>query len=53
VVIAVVMIASIILLQDVSSFPALFAGRILGVALAVAAVPEDLPAVVTGPLFRV
>ena len=47
-VIAVVMIAAIILLQDVSSFPALFAVLILGVALAAAAVPEDLPTVVTG-----
>jgi Ca2+-transporting ATPase len=47
VVIAVVMIATIILVEDVSDFSALFDVLILGVALAVAAVPEGLPAVVT------
>jgi len=47
VVIAVVMIATIILVEDVRGFAALFDVLILGVALAVAAVPEGLPAVVT------
>ena len=47
VVIAVVMIATIILVEDVSGFSAIFEVLILGVALAVAAVPEGLPAVVT------
>ncbi|MGH8544372.1 MAG: cation-translocating P-type ATPase [Gammaproteobacteria bacterium] len=50
VVIAVVMIATIILVEDVSGFPAIFDVLILGVALAVAAVPEGLPAVVTAVL---
>jgi Ca2+-transporting ATPase len=45
--IAVVMIATIILVEDVRGFSALFDVLILGVALAVAAVPESLPAVVT------
>jgi len=48
--IAVVMIATIILVQHVSGFSALFDVLILGVALAVAAVPEGLPAVVTAVL---
>ena len=50
VVIAVVMIATIILVEDVSGFSAIFEVLILGVALAVAAVPEGLPAVVTAVL---
>ena len=50
VVIAVVMIVTIILVEDVSGFSAIFDVLILGVALAVAAVPEGLPAVVTAVL---
>ena len=50
VVIAVVMIATIILVEHVSGFAAIFDVLILGVALAVAAVPEGLPAVVTAVL---
>ena len=50
VVIAVVMIATIILVEDVRGFSAMFDVLILGVALAVAAVPEGLPAVVTAVL---
>ena len=50
VVIAVVMIATILLVEDVRGFAALFDVLILGVALAVAAVPEGLPAVVTAVL---
>jgi P-type Ca2+ transporter type 2C len=50
VVIAVVMIATLILVVDVSGFSAIFDVLILGVALAVAAVPEGLPAVVTAVL---
>jgi len=48
--IAVVMIATIILVEDVHGLAALFDVLILGVALAVAAVPEGLPAVVTAVL---
>ncbi len=47
VVIAVVMILTIILLGNVRGFSAFFDVLILGVALAVAAVPEGLPAIVT------
>ena len=47
VVIAVIMIVTILLVRDVNGFSALFDVLILGVALAVAAVPESLPAVVT------
>ena len=50
VVIAVVMIATIILVEDVSGISAIFDVLILGVALAVAAVPEGLPAIVTAVL---
>jgi Ca2+-transporting ATPase len=48
--IAVVMVATILLVEDVRGFSALFDVLILGVALAVAAVPEGLPAVVTAVL---
>ncbi len=48
--IAVVMIATILLLEDVRGFAAIFEVLILGVALAVAAVPEGLPAMVTAVL---
>jgi Ca2+-transporting ATPase len=50
IVIAVVMIATIILVEEVRGFSAIFDVLILGVALAVAAVPEGLPAVVTAVL---
>jgi P-type Ca2+ transporter type 2C len=50
VVIAVVMIATIVVVEDVRGFAALVDVLILGVALAVAAVPEGLPAVVTAVL---
>ena len=50
VIIAMVMSATIILVEDVSGFSAIFDVLILGVALAVAAVPEGLPAVVTAVL---
>ncbi|HEY8550877.1 MAG TPA: HAD-IC family P-type ATPase, partial [Vicinamibacterales bacterium] len=48
--IAIVMIATIILVEQVRGLSALFDVLILGVALAVAAVPEGLPAVVTAVL---
>ena len=48
--IAVVMIATIIVVEKVRGFRALFDVLILGVALAVAAVPEGLPTVVTAVL---
>ncbi|MHB8900930.1 MAG: cation-translocating P-type ATPase [Thermoguttaceae bacterium] len=48
--IAVVMIVTILLVEDVRGVSALFDVLILGVALAVAAVPEGLPAVVTAVL---
>jgi Ca2+-transporting ATPase len=44
------MIVTIVLVEDVRSFSGLFDVLILGVALAVAAVPEGLPAVVTAVL---
>ena len=50
VVIAVVMITTIIVVEHVRGLFALFDVLILGVALAVAAVPEGLPAVVTAVL---
>ncbi len=50
VIIAVVMIATILVIEDVTGFAAVFDVLILGVALAVAAVPEGLPAVVTAVL---
>src|SRR6185436_3754614 len=50
VIIAIVMIATIILVENVRGLPALLDVLILGVALAVAAVPEGLPAVVTAVL---
>jgi P-type Ca2+ transporter type 2C len=48
--IAVVMIVTILLVENISGLSALFDVLILGVALAVAAVPEGLPAVVTAVL---
>jgi Ca2+-transporting ATPase len=48
--IAAVMVAIIIMVEDVRGLAALFDVLILGVALAVAAVPEGLPAVVTAVL---
>jgi Ca2+-transporting ATPase len=48
--IAIVMIATIILVEDVRGAAPLIDVLILGVALAVAAVPEGLPAVVTAVL---
>jgi P-type Ca2+ transporter type 2C len=48
--IAVIMIVTIIVIEDVHGVAALFDVLILGVALAVAAVPEGLPAVVTAVL---
>ncbi len=48
--IAIVMIVTIIIVEHVSGLSAIFDVLILGVALAVAAVPEGLPAVVTAVL---
>jgi len=48
--IAIVMIATILLVEEVHGLRAVFDVLILGVALAVAAVPEGLPAVVTAVL---
>ncbi|MBC7564332.1 MAG: cation-translocating P-type ATPase [Gemmatimonadaceae bacterium] len=50
VVIAVIMIGTIILLSGVRTLSGMFDVLILGVAMAVAAVPEGLPAVVTAVL---
>lgn len=50
VVIAAVMIATIIIFEDVTGASAIFKVLLLGVALAVAAVPEGLPAIVTAVL---
>ncbi len=50
VVIAVVMIATIIVIENIRGLGAILDVLILGVALAVAAVPEGLPAVVTAVL---
>ena len=48
--IAIVMVVTIIVVEDVHGASALFDVLILGVALAVAAVPEGLPAIVTAVL---
>ena len=48
--IAAVMIATILIVEDVRGLPAILDVLILGVALAVAAVPEGLPAIVTAVL---
>jgi P-type Ca2+ transporter type 2C len=48
--IAIVMIVTIVIVEDVHGAAGLFDVLILGVALAVAAVPEGLPAVVTAVL---
>jgi Ca2+-transporting ATPase len=50
VVIAVVMIGTIIFVEDIRGLSAILDVLILGVALAVAAVPEGLPAIVTAVL---
>jgi P-type Ca2+ transporter type 2C len=50
VIIAIVMVVTIILVQGVREFSAIIDVLILGVALAVAAVPEGLPAIVTAVL---
>ena len=48
--IAIVMIVTIIFVEDIHGFRAILDVLILGVALAVAAVPEGLPAIVTAVL---
>ena len=48
--IAVIMIATIVVVEDIRTSTGFFEVLILGVALAVAAVPEGLPAVVTAVL---
>jgi P-type Ca2+ transporter type 2C len=48
--IAIVMVLTVVLVEDVHGLSAFFDVLILGVALAVAAVPEGLPAVVTAVL---
>jgi Ca2+-transporting ATPase len=50
IVIAVVMMATILLVEEVTGFAEIFDVLMLGVALAVAAVPEGLPTVVTAVL---
>jgi Ca2+-transporting ATPase len=50
VIVAVVMIATILLVEDVNGVSAIFDVLILGMALAVAAVPEGVPTVVTAVL---
>jgi len=49
-IVAVAIIATILLVEDVHGIPAQLEVLILGVALAVAAVPEGLPAIVTAVL---
>jgi Ca2+-transporting ATPase len=48
--IAVVMVATILLVAEIDGFAAVFDSLIFGIALAVAAVPEGLPAIVTAVL---